>query len=148
MNSSMKFNFVMFRSPSLWHIRLFRYWWPLYYLNGSSLYSKESRFLYSEIRLHLERWSLSWNVQGLKLNCLNWLLIDSFFVYREQYYNYCVFIWFWRILTRGVEHTAYVYIYQHYRLIDLQWQSAFTWYVQFQISKIVIIFKNYSIPYH
>ena len=144
----MKFNFVMFRSPSLLHIRLFRYWWPLYYLNGSSLYSKESRFLYSEIRLHLERWSLSWNVQGLKLNCLNWLLIDSFFVYREQYYNYCVFIWFWRILTRGVEHTAYVYIYQHYRLIDLPWQSAFTWYVQFQISKIVIIFKNYSIPYH
>lgn len=34
-----------------------------------------------------------------------------------------------RILTRGVEHTAYIYIYKHYRLIELPWNSAFTWYL-------------------
>ena len=32
------------------------------------------------------------------------------------------------ILTRGVEHTAYIYIYRNYRLFDLQWDSAITWY--------------------
>jgi len=33
-----------------------------------------------------------------------------------------------RLLTRGLEHSAYFFIYQNYRLIELPWDSPITWY--------------------
>ena len=123
-------------------IRLFRYLWPLYYSNGSFWYSRESRFLCSAIRLHLERWSWLWNVQGLKFNFLKYNLILHFF-YRLSWAMSSIYLFkFWRILTRGVEHSAYIYIYQHYRLVDLPWQSAFTWYI------LLGLFSNFLPHFH
>lgn len=44
-----------------------------------------------------------------------------------------------RLLTRGVEHSLYTYIYNNYRLIDLPWDSIHVWY----ISAILIDFGAY-----
>ena len=32
-----------------------------------------------------------------------------------------------RIFTRGIERRIYVHVYDNYRLIDLPWNSPFTW---------------------
>jgi len=35
---------------------------------------------------------------------------------------------FFRILCRGLEHSLYSYLYHNYRIIDLPWDSPYTWY--------------------
>ena len=39
---------------------------------------------------------------------------------------WCFFV---SILCRGMEHGAYFYIYHHFRIIDLPWNSPLTWYI-------------------
>src|SRR4029434_7770402 len=43
----------------------------------------------------------------------------------------CLYFFFHRLFVRGLELSSYVYFWDNYRIVELPWDSAWTWWLAF-----------------